>query len=496
MPTGFQQINNPTLSIPGPSTPAPKPDLASIEKGVNDATAQTAKIAADVASLAKSYTTPNTGIVQNPNTGLYEGYVNGQRITTGTKEGVQSQVDESVNKFRTTGTTTTGTQAPQVTADSSTVTSGEKSLLDQYKQIVSEPVLDTTYIDNELAALEARRTREMQDINNQFDQLKTSQEQQQKGETGTTSLAIARAGGYLGVSGSGTGVLLNLAQSHRAEVRSLEASRQAALNEARTAFEDKQFALARQKVQDVRDYQSQIRDRQKDYFDLVKAETEKQQKKLELQQQAQITSSREAAIVGLISQGVTDPTQLYSTINFDNAGNQVGDITVDEINNVISKFKPKTTELDSFKPSGTQVAQLLGAGFGKEDIQILTDYINTNGYDDALKAKLTPYEKRVLDGIFTLKPEKSVDSTSELYKVLTPSSIKSLVDAGFDVKPGDTLAALAARMDIPEEQAAEIVQAEQQEPGFFSKIGNAIANLFNGGEKQDNIDKELQSLGL
>lgn len=492
-PSAIQLASGGIQSVPPPVIPAPKPQPAiTPQSPVSDLkVAPTAPIPSPVAaptapvSTEKPFTTPNTGVVQNPNTGLYEAYANGQRISTGTQSAVQSALDRNINSLRSSESMVT----TPVASDSSTVTNEERSSLEQYKSMVSEPVLDTKYIDDELTALEARRQSEIANINSTFDSLRVTQEGQQKSETGTTSAALARAGGYLGNSGSGTGVLLNLAQSHRAEVQSLEAKRQQAINEAQAAFQDKQFALVRQKVDLAREYQKEMKNRQIEYFDLVRQETDRQKTLQEAQSQIEREQQVDNAIYTAIQSGLTDGTDIYGALQ--------GQATPDEISKFISKLKPKTVASDAFKPSNTQTALLLGAGMGQEDIQALTDTINAIGYTDEVKAQLSAYQRRVMDSIFTMKPEnaKGVGNQSELYKILSPSSLKSLDDIGLEVKPGDTLADVAARHKISEEQVSEVVQAEQEEPGFFSKIGSAIADLFNNGNDSD-IDAELKKMGL
>lgn len=54
------------------------------------------------------------------------------------------------------------------------------------------------------------------------------------------------------------------------------------------------------------------------------------------QRAAEQASSREAAIVGLMQQGVTDPKELFDYLNYDEQGNRIGDITLEEINAVTS----------------------------------------------------------------------------------------------------------------------------------------------------------------
>ena len=50
-------------------------------------------------------------------------------------------------------------------------------------------------------------------------------------------------------------------------------------------------------------------------------------------------SSREAAIVSLRAQGITDPTKLFDLINFNEAGERVGDISVEEITGVLDDLE-------------------------------------------------------------------------------------------------------------------------------------------------------------
>lgn len=127
-------------------------------------------------------------------------------------------------------------------------------------------------LDDQAARLEKRRADETARINSQFDNAEAGLRNEQKGERGTTSAMLARAGGYLGPSGSGTGVMLNLAENHRAEVSTLNSKRADAIQQANTAIEDKQFALAQMKVKEVKDIENTIHERKTQFFnDSLKA---------------------------------------------------------------------------------------------------------------------------------------------------------------------------------------------------------------------------------
>lgn len=122
-------------------------------------------------------------------------------------------------------------------------------------------------LDNYTQNLEARRASEAASINAAYDAKQTQTENKQANETGSTSAAIARTGGYLGGSASGTGVMINLAASHQTELLQLQASRQSALQAAQTAIDDKEFAVAQSKISEINTIDKTISDRQQQFFD-------------------------------------------------------------------------------------------------------------------------------------------------------------------------------------------------------------------------------------
>jgi len=124
----------------------------------------------------------------------------------------------------------------------------------------------STFIQEQRDALAARRASAVSGINAGFDATKQQTEFQQKRETGGTAQGLARAGGYLGVTGSHAGVLQNLAVTHRQELTALEAQRQAAINQANNAFEDRDFELAQEMLTGARELETEIFNRQQTFF--------------------------------------------------------------------------------------------------------------------------------------------------------------------------------------------------------------------------------------
>jgi hypothetical protein len=55
---------------------------------------------------------------------------------------------------------------------------------------------------------------------------------------------------------------------------------------------------------------------------------------------AKVKASRDAAVVSLVGQGITDPQDLLGYLNYDNAGNQTGDFTAEEITKTLKNIAP------------------------------------------------------------------------------------------------------------------------------------------------------------
>lgn len=134
----------------------------------------------------------------------------------------------------------------------------------------------TDQIDQHIANLEQQRKDEIANIEADFKQQQDQLAQNQAKETGTTSVGIARLGGYLGGSASGTGTMINLARTHQQEVTALEGKKQAAIQAAKTAIDDKEFALADAKAKEAKDLEQTINDRKNTFFNQTLALTNEQ----------------------------------------------------------------------------------------------------------------------------------------------------------------------------------------------------------------------------
>lgn len=299
-----------------------------------------------------------------------------------------------------------------ITSDSSGARNSENNLRQDIDDNLSRLQRDLErQIERERKALEARRKAEVGNINEDFDKSRADTEFAQKREVGGTATALARAGGYLGVTASQEGVLQNLANTHRAEIDTLENSRQDALRAANNAYEDRDFELAREKLAIARETEQEIYNRQQE-FDKINRE------KLQELQDQQTKAATQAAIFGAIDSGADDVQSIFEALG--------GTTTVEDITKVLSAIKPKSD--DGFTFSASNMASLLGAGFSKDDIQVMNDYINENGYTDEFRATLESPQRVALDKIFRAIEKTTGSSGTDINKPLSILDIQRLED--------------------------------------------------------------------
>jgi len=118
------------------------------------------------------------------------------------------------------------------------------------------------------AALAERRANEVAGIKSEFDIASKAQEGQQAGDYASRATTLVTSGGgFLGATQSQQGVLENLKKTFDAEKTALLAKRESAINAANAAYEDKDFALAREMSNSAKDYQKTLYQREKDFAD-------------------------------------------------------------------------------------------------------------------------------------------------------------------------------------------------------------------------------------
>jgi len=125
------------------------------------------------------------------------------------------------------------------------------------------------------------------------------------------------------------------------------------------AYESKNYDKLRNAWTDYADYQKQKTDQlQKTKEEMIAAK-----KDIIAQNKNTVQASRDSAISDLINQGITDPYQLINIINYDDAGNQVGDITMKEIKDVLDVKKSEKVNTQVIDINGKK--QLINSDTGE-----------------------------------------------------------------------------------------------------------------------------------
>lgn len=174
--------------------------------------------------------------------------------------------------------TPTGVTVPPAPTGTNPVvsSSGDRSSIDALGSSINN-MADTSGLtsayNTETGALNDRMTQLEQDqqdaitsINQQFDEAQAEQTAtNQKDYAGTSTNLATAGGGFLGYTGSQGGVLSGLKQTFNQESTALAQKRDAAIQQAKSAYDDKSFAVAESLASEAKSYQDDLYQKQKDY---------------------------------------------------------------------------------------------------------------------------------------------------------------------------------------------------------------------------------------
>jgi len=228
------------------------------------------------------------------------------------------------------GNSSSSNSNPIIASSSQSSSADNKTMVDAQKMNVDNTDLTNNHnntialLQSQMDALETRRQNEIASINSAFDAKSNQLSQTQKSESGTYTATLARMGGYLGNTASATSAMVNLNNTHQAQISDLESRRQAAVQAANSAIDDKSFELARMKIQEAKDYTAAIQKSKQDFFNNNK-------KVIEDQQQSQ----KDSAIAKLYSDGTTDVASIITSLK--GLGIYA---TADDINKTITSLVP------------------------------------------------------------------------------------------------------------------------------------------------------------
>jgi ribosomal protein L20 len=312
-----------------------------------------------------------------------------------TFESIKAKTDDVVSRFNALKEQEK-TAATSAVASDTSVVQEEKSALNSIASAAKDSPISQTLalLDQQILNINNQLKEDVRQIGRDFNQSRKTLEGQQEQETGQQSVQIANAGGYLGFTGSGQGVMLKLAEGHRAELTALDVARQKAINEARSAAAERKFDVVKEKASAIQRIEEAAYEAELEYQAKIQAEKEKE---IAAESERQTQSD----ILAAIQNGSKDVTSIFNSLG--------GTVDIETINKTL---KGITADVgDGFKFSASNNAALLGSGLGMDDIKALNEYINENGYDATVRSNLSASQKAALDKIF-LPIQKVTGSTS------------------------------------------------------------------------------------
>lgn len=257
------------------------------------------------------------------------------------------------------------------------------------------------------AALAGRRASAEADIERSFGTRRTQLQDTQRRETGTKSVALARMGGYLGESASGMGAMQNLEDTHQQELSYLEGLKQTALNQARQAYEDQDFALTKELMQNVRDLNGEINTRRRNFFsDALSLLGEQRSQNAELRAQAgeQRDVAQEGRAQRSFEQDLEDKRR-------SNAADQLERLAI---------LDPDSPELQGMDIAGIERNLNVPSGFVKKYLKVQQDSRAKDASDDAFDRQQK--EVNVIKGVYDILNEvplgQSITIAGKTYKGL------------------------------------------------------------------------------
>lgn len=291
--------------------------------------------------------------------------------------------------------TTSGITSSSGTARTNEATMG-KTITDMSAPTYVAPTNNTAYLDSYAKMLESNFGTGNATINTSYDEQTNKLADAQNRENGSTGAQVARLGGYLGNSGSGMGVMANLEATHRTELASLEAKRQAALQAAREGYADKSFAITQARLAEAKGYEQEAYNRQQKFFD---------QSQTYLSAQNKIKN--EEAIGEALKGGAASSLEIFNKLK--------GIVPMADISTYLKNAATNSGGA-GFAFSAAELPKVLGAGLSVKDVKEAEAYINQHGYTSDFRATLTPRQRTAFDAVFYPKATSTGTSSGQTIK--------------------------------------------------------------------------------
>ncbi len=320
-----------------------------------------------------------------------------------------------------------------------------------------------------------------------FNQRRSEQEQSNAQQLAGVKQALNLGGSsrYAPVSSSGI-ISMKEAQGIRA-LSDLDSQEQQLIAEAKQAQVDRDYQLLEQKLGLLEN----VRKEKSAAASALQEET----------RMADFQSSRDNAIAGLVSQGITDPVEMLNYLNFDEAGNRIGDFTLGEITGALSslnELRGKGIGGTGFTLDNKAIGQMLGSGLTTTDIANMQADLNAGAsLEDILSGYEDPEEASAVRRAFgvdesQLRPNETIDELvrrNRVFSKIAPMMNKGSLSDADAVRINDFITEAFAN-GLTEQQILD------EMAGMPTEINTPYNALFRDAivANSDTMEKQTQNM--
>ena len=130
-----------------------------------------------------------------------------------------------------------------------------------------------------------------------------------------------------------------------ARIAKINSEEAAAISNARRLFKQDKFSELNTQINAIQLLRNNKAQEIENYNQALLAVNEKLQEKQDVAQAQLERSTRDTAISGLFESGITDPNLMLNFLNFDDAGNRIGDFTAEEVSETLGFIKREDPEV-------------------------------------------------------------------------------------------------------------------------------------------------------
>lgn len=265
------------------------------------------------------------------------------------------------------------------------------------------------------------------------------------------------------------------------KVQELDNQAASTMAQLESSFQSQNFNVINQQYSLLTDQLDRKANAITDTYNEVTKQLQAQKEYYQKQQEQEIQSSRDDAVGGLIQQGVTDPSKILDYLNYDDAGNKIGDFTAKEVKETMESLLPKDNGVQDLVKSLSE-NKTLTAAQKKEAIQKV---VENKGDINAAYLAASPYFTELGIGGHELLTISEAKDLGLPYGTTRDEAIKANRVPGAVSLNTDPVTGQPINPEVVKGNAADyqtINSATVRINGILSQLGE--------GKNLDNITKE------